>query len=76
MLCALVAVLGLLLEEICFLPQFLNQVVFLHDLALELLNLALVNVCLRCLAVSGDLGRETGPSSCCFLEVAAGEQEL
>ena len=51
MLCSLVAVFGLLLEEIRFLPQFLNQVVFLHNLALELLDLTLVSVCLRRLAV-------------------------
>ena len=51
MLCSLVAVFGLLLEEVRFLTQFLNQVVFLHNLALELLNLTLVSVCLRRLAV-------------------------
>ena len=73
MLRSLVAVFGLLLEEIRFLPQFLNQVVFLHNLALELLDLTLVSVCLRRLAVGRDLRGEPRASVCCFLEIAASE---
>ena len=38
----LIAVLSLFLEEICFLPQLLNQVIFLHYLVFKLLELLIV----------------------------------
>ena len=60
MLRTLVAILGLLFEEVCLLLQLLNHLIFLEHLGFQLLHLGpFIHICLRLHAIGGDLGAET-----------------